>query len=161
MWRLGAPILCTVENLDNTYSQPSVFMVPYPCGTNCGSCSNVIFSIEKNLYINGPMQFKLVLFKDQTYTIHIQYVSRYMYSLDSIYRFVYIYTHSRAIYSMLYNSIYTINTINIQIDARGLYSIQQICAIYYRYINIQVYYILPRFFGLFNVVLHIICVTIY
>ena len=34
---------------------------------NLGSCSTVIFTIEKNPCVSGPVQFKPVLFKGQLY----------------------------------------------------------------------------------------------
>ena len=44
------------------------------CGSNAstdstirGLCSPIVFTLEKNMHINGPVQFKPVLFKDQLY----------------------------------------------------------------------------------------------
>ena len=33
--------------------------------TNSGPCSTVVFTSEKNPHVNGPMEFKPALFKDQ------------------------------------------------------------------------------------------------
>ena len=58
----------TVENLPVTYSQPFVSIHSSSASTdsaNHGSRSTVVFTIEKNPHISGPVQSKPVLFKGQ------------------------------------------------------------------------------------------------
>ena len=74
MQGLGAPTLLTVESLSIIYSWPStrllcIWVSAYVDSTNCGSCSTVVFTIEKN-----PKEFKFVLFKGQLYKLLCEHV---------------------------------------------------------------------------------------
>ena len=52
------------------YTQFSVSTAPH-LWTNCRSCSTVMFTIEQNLCISGPMQFKPMLLRGQLYSYYV------------------------------------------------------------------------------------------
>ena len=64
-----------LENLGVTYSRPSISAVSYPwfciLRFNHGPYSTVVFTTEKNPCINGPTQFKPVLFKGVSAVINL------------------------------------------------------------------------------------------
>ena len=63
------PALCTIKNpsLQKLYILPSTSMVSQAADSiNQGLCRAVVF-IEKNQYVNGPVEFKLMLFQGQLY----------------------------------------------------------------------------------------------
>ena len=45
--------------------------------TNCGSCSTVVFTIEKKICISGPIHFKPVLFKCQLFQYAQTMITKY------------------------------------------------------------------------------------
>ena len=62
-----------VENPYITCSWPSMWFFQIldftsADSTSCRWCSAVVFTVEKNLCINGPTQFICLLFKDQLYS---------------------------------------------------------------------------------------------
>ena len=73
MCGLGVPTICTVECLSITDGRHPIHAVPsHPWFHICRFnqlqwCSIVVFTIEKNPHISGPMQFKSMLFKGQLY----------------------------------------------------------------------------------------------
>lgn len=69
-WGLWVPSLCAVANSDIIYSQPLGMLLCISCSVAFGSnnhdsCSTVVFITEKRPRVNGPVQFRAVLFRGQ------------------------------------------------------------------------------------------------
>ena len=67
------PTLCAVENPHVTYSWPSVHMWSLCIrgstskdSADHGLCGTVVFIVEKNLRIHGPVQFQFLLLEVKT-----------------------------------------------------------------------------------------------